>query len=109
MNLKEYQLFTRTTAVYPQDQAIIYCALGLTNEAGEVAGKIKKIIRDGNSDFSNTESISKIADEVSDVLWYATRLLDELGMDIDDVFEHNMAKLKSRKERNVIQGNGDNR
>lgn len=109
MNLKDYQEFTRTTAIYPKESAIVYCSLGLMNEAGEVGGKIKKCIRDKNSDFNDIEFIANLSDEVGDVLWYATRLLDELGINIEDVFERNQSKLQSRKERNVLSGSGDRR
>jgi NTP pyrophosphatase (non-canonical NTP hydrolase) len=113
----EYQRFTRETATYPgvgtaAPEAIVYCALGLTGEAGEVAEKIKKVIRAGGS-FTALNDLSAIeADlvkEVGDVLWYCSRLLDELGIDLEQAMQMNKEKLLSRKERGVIQGSGDNR
>ncbi len=101
MNLQDYQEFTRTTAIYPKNEALKYLGLGLTSEAGEVAGKIKKMIRDGGLDTVAT------IDELGDVLWYVTRLCDELGFTLADVFSKNHIKLSSRKERNVLKGSGD--
>lgn len=103
MLANEYQVFTRTTAIYPKEQAIEYVALGLASEAGEVAGKIKKKIRDGVFDRS------ALAHELGDILWYVARLADELDIDLADVFEMNIEKLQSRLERNALQGAGDDR
>jgi NTP pyrophosphatase (non-canonical NTP hydrolase) len=108
MNFSDYQKFTRETAVYPADIKLLYCALGLVDEAGEVAGKIKKLYRDkgGIVDEAYTKEIAK---EIGDVLWYAARLLDELDVDLQDAAEMNVAKLTSRLERNKLHGDGDNR
>lgn len=103
MNLSAYQKLTRETAIYPKNQAIPYLALGLTSEAGEVAGKIKKQIRDGGVEVMGT------IDEIGDVFWYLARLCDELGFDAEDVLQRNWAKLSDRKERGVIGGSGDKR
>lgn len=107
--IKEYQEFTRTTAQYPKDQAIIYCTLGLMNEAGEVGGKVKKVIRDHENNFNDPEQIAKIIDELSDLFWYSFRLADELGVSVEDVLSHNMVKLQDRLNRGVIKGSGDSR
>jgi NTP pyrophosphatase (non-canonical NTP hydrolase) len=101
-----YKEFTRTTALYPQEEAINYLVLGLASEAGEVAGKLKKAIRDGHG---HTELRDNIISETSDVVWYVVRLLDELELDIEDVMEYNIQKLTSRQERGVLKGSGDNR
>lgn len=77
--------------------------MGLTSEAGEVAGKIKKQIRDGGVEVIGT------IDEIGDVFWYLVRLCDELGFDAEDVLQRNWAKLSDRKERGVIGGSGDKR
>lgn len=103
MTLNEYQQQTKLTAIYPKNQAIPYLALGLTSEAGEVAGKIKKQIRDGGVEVMGT------IDEIGDVFWYLARLCDELGFDAEDVLQRNWAKLSDRKERGVIGGSGDKR
>lgn len=108
MDLSEYEKFCETTAIYPKEHALTYLALGLTSEAGEVAGKVKKVLRDFNGvvDQPNRE---KIKCELSDVAWYFARLCNELGYTMAEVIAHNQAKLQSRKDRGVIQGNGDNR
>lgn len=109
MNLTDYQTQAIKTAIYPRNQAIIYPTLGLTGEAGEVAEKVKKMIRDGNLD---PHALHK---EIGDVLWYLAALCNDLseeyGMDFSlaKAAEANLAKLADRAKRNAIQGNGDNR
>lgn len=103
MQLNAYQQLTRETAIYPKEQAITYLALGLASEAGEVAGKVKKKIRDGGIDVMAT------IDEIGDVFWYLARLCDELGFEAENVLQRNIAKLMDRKERNVLGGSGDKR
>jgi len=98
-----YQRKTQETAIYPEDKALEYLALGLNGEAGEVAEKIKKHIRDGK------ELDEDFAKELGDVLWYLTRLVDELDADMSEIAEANLDKLFDRKERDKIQGSGDNR
>lgn len=99
----DYQVWTAATAIYPPESALEYLTLGLTSEAGEVAGKVKKYIRDG--DFNRDDAIA----ELGDVLWYVARLADELDVDLSVVVKANYEKLESRKERNTITGSGDNR
>lgn len=108
MDFNEYQKEAMKNKVYGYGDKIIYPALGLGNEAGEVQGKIKKVIRDGGGRFG-TEDREVIAAEIGDVLWYATALADDLGMTLEQVAQMNITKLKSRRERGVIQGSGDNR
>jgi NTP pyrophosphatase (non-canonical NTP hydrolase) len=98
-----YQDFTDSTAIYPPEKGLEYTALGLASEAGEFAGKVKKMIRDGNYD---TEAM--IA-ELGDVLWYVARAAAELDVHLSDVAKDNVEKLKSRIERNKIGGSGDDR
>ena len=107
MNNEAYLEFTRTTAIYPKDRELEYLALGLTSEAGEVAGKIKKIIRDHKEVTPAVKGA--IIDELSDCIWYTVRLCDALGINLTDLINHNHAKLSSRKERGVISDDGDNR
>lgn len=102
----EYQAATKKTAIYPKDQGVLYCILGLTNEAGEVAGKYKKYIRD-NSDWHDVRQM--LLDELGDVLWYASQLADELETDLSEVMERNVAKLKGRQARGTLGGSGDKR
>lgn len=108
MTLNEYQVLALETANYPTDRKIIYPTLGLAGEAGEVADKVKKVIRDNNGEF--TEQIKlEIAKEIGDVMWYCATLSYDFGFNLEMIAEMNYAKLKSRKERGVISGDGDNR
>ena len=108
MKLNEYQNRARATAIYPRHTALAYCVLGLTGEAGEVADKVKKIIRD-NDGVLTKESKQEIAKELGDVLWYLANLSAELGFDLQSVAEMNIQKLVSRKQRGKLSGSGDNR
>ena len=108
-----YEATTASTAIYPGArertiEGIVYLALGLTGEAGEVANKVKKIVRDYGDD-APYELIEAIADELGDVFWYLVRLCDELGYSPADVMSANAQKLLDRKRRGTIQGSGDNR
>lgn len=98
-----YQDFTDTTAIYPKKQALEYLAMGLTSEAGEVAGKIKKWVRD---DYLDHDAL--IA-ELGDVLWYLAQFASELDVFLSDIAEENVIKLTDRQQRNALQGSGDNR
>lgn len=108
MTLNEYQQAALETAVYPEEYRIIYPALGMTGEAGEVADKVKKVIRDNNSEFTDDKK-REIAMEISDVMWYCATLANDLGYTLEEIGIMNIEKLKSRKERGVIGGSGDNR
>lgn len=111
MNFDEYQQAAEGTAVYPvleRLQGLTYTSLGLAGEAGEVANKVKKVIRDDNGKLT-AEKADAIADEIGDVLWYAAMVATELGVSLDRIAADNLATLKSRKERGVIKGSGDNR
>ncbi|MGL4611949.1 MAG: nucleoside triphosphate pyrophosphohydrolase family protein [Trueperaceae bacterium] len=109
MDFNKYQTESRKTAqrVYTE-HAIIYPTLGLTNEAGEFAGKVKKIFRDKGGQISE-EDQQALKGELGDVLWYLAQLCTELNLSLEDVAEHNLNKLFSRLERNQIAGEGDNR
>ena len=102
MYLSQYQAQAKETAIYPEDKALEYLALGLVGEAGEVANKIKKVIRDGTSP-------NNVREELGDVLWYLAMLSTELGYSLDTVADKNLWKLANRKTRNVLGGSGDNR
>lgn len=109
MNFKEYQKLSRKTAIYPnKDNNFVYATLGLVGEAGEVAEKIKKIFRDNNG-ILDEERKQVLKKELGDVLWYLAQLSTELGLSFDDVACYNIEKLSSRKERNTLHGDGDNR
>jgi NTP pyrophosphatase (non-canonical NTP hydrolase) len=106
--LNEYQLVAKQTSMYPATSKIVYPALGLCGEAGEVAEKIKKILRDKNGLFVK-EDKADIAKELGDVLWYVATLANDLGYTLEEVATINTHKLLSRKERGVLGGSGDNR
>lgn len=106
--IDEYQEFTSSTAMYPKEYGLIYTTLGLAGEAGEVANKVKKVIRDTNGEI-NEETRQALKSELGDVYWYLARLADELGFASSDIIAENVQKLSSRFERGVIKGSGDNR
>jgi NTP pyrophosphatase (non-canonical NTP hydrolase) len=109
MNFTEYQTKSRVTAKYPViGHGVIYPTLGLTNEAGEVAGKIKKVFRDKDGIISD-ETREALKAELGDVLWYLSQTATELGLSLDEIAEYNLAKLLDRQARGKIQGDGDNR
>ena len=87
---------------------IVYPTLGLVNEAGEFAGKIKKIFRDKNGDFSDEDKYA-LKSELGDVLWYLTQIATNLDFTLEEIAEANLDKLFDRLERGKIQGEGDNR
>jgi len=108
MQLNEYTRRTDETAIYPEsgtgsDLELYYLSLGLTSEAGEVAGKVKKLIRDGSLDVGN------LAYEIGDCFWYLSRLADAIGYEPEDILTINMNKLLKRKENNTLSGSGDAR
>jgi NTP pyrophosphatase (non-canonical NTP hydrolase) len=109
MDFNDYQQKSRKTAKYPAiGHAVIYPTLGLVNEAGEVAGKIKKVFRDKDGEIS-PETREALKGELGDVLWYIAQVCTELDLNMDEVAEYNIEKLYSRLERGKIQGDGDNR
>lgn len=109
MQFSEYQKRSRKTAIYPDaGHNFTYPTLGLVGEAGEVANKVKKILRD-NSGQVTPGHIEEIQKELGDVLWYAAQLATEFGLDLDDVAMQNILKLESRLDRGTLRGSGDNR
>lgn len=109
MNFEEYQKKSRVTAKYPNaGKNYVYPTLGLAGESGEVAEKIKKVIRD-KSGVVDEETREMIKKELGDVLWYVSQIATELGLDLDDIAEHNIEKLYSRMERGKLSGSGDER
>ena len=128
MNFEEYQKRAGALAEYPDVYVFeegcnedgkesdhqynlsryVYPALGLVGEAGEVAEKIKKIVRNNNGKYDEDKK-NEIKKELGDVLWYIQQLCTEFGLSMDHVAWTNISKLEDRKERNVIKGEGDNR
>lgn len=106
MNINTYQQQAAKTAIY-QDK-VVYPTLGLAGEAGEIANKVKKILRDNSGDLG--ESVRQnLIDELGDVLWYVAALATDLKVELSEVAIRNVEKLNSRKNRGVIGGSGDNR
>lgn len=110
MELNEYQNQALKTNISLEKYKIIYPALGLGNEAGEVLGKIKKWLRgdDGEGQMSK-ERIETLKGELGDVLWYLAVLADDLGLDLNEIAEKNLSKLQSRQEKGKLMGDGDTR
>ena len=109
MNFNDYQTISRRTALYPKKgHDFTYPTLGLAGETGEVAEKVKKILRDKNGvvDSATKEELKK---ELGDVLWYLAQLATEFGLSLDDIADTNLKKLSSRMERGKIGGDGDER
>lgn len=109
-DLAAYQSWTEETAIYPDefpafvDAGLVYTTMGLNDEAGEVLGKLKKAIREDDETY-----LSGMRDELSDVCWYLARVHDELDWDLEETFEVNQRKLMDRADRDVLEGEGDDR
>ena len=106
MNIKEYLLLTRETAIYPSDAFLEYLTLGLASEAGEVSGVVKKYIR---QDFSLDVAQEKLVKELGDVIWYWARMCDELNLNPEEIMAKNIEKLQQRKQKQTLHGDGDER
>ena len=104
-----YEQLAGETAIFPEHQALEYLALGLTSEAGEVAGKVKKLIRDGEDKEGFELKKIAIASEIGDVLWYCAMMAREVGVPLNTIMRDNLEKLHSRKERGTLSGSGDDR
>lgn len=105
----DYQRKAAETAIFPKQKALEYITLGLTGEAGEIANKVKKLIRDGADEETLEQKKIEIGYELGDVLWYCAMLAREVDMDLGNIMENNIIKLLSRKERGKLGGSGDNR
>ena len=112
MRIDDFETYQResrkTWGVIPMDHPIVYPTLGLANEAGEVAGTIKKIFRD-RAGVIGDEDREALKYELGDVLWYLTQLCTELNLTLEEVAAANLEKLFSRLERGQIRGDGDHR
>ena len=104
-----YENLAGQTAIFPKDKALEYLALGMTSEAGEVAGKVKKLIRDGEDKEGFEMKKLAIASEIGDVLWYCAMMAKEVGVPLNTIMQENLRKLHSRKERGTLSGSGDER
>lgn len=103
-----YQASSAQFAIYPKEHELTYLTMGLCSEAGEVADKVKKAIRDKGGVIDDTIA-DAISSELGDVLWYITQLATSFGYELSDIAEGNINKLTSRMNRDQIKGSGDNR
>ena len=103
-----YQRSSARTAIYPDEHRILYPALGLAGEAGEVANKVKKLIRDG-PDGRPDDWREQIASEIGDVLWYCAALATDLNLTLGMIAAQNEKKLSARKQAGTLGGSGDTR
>lgn len=111
MDFSGYQTAAARTAFYPSKMGIAYLAIGLAGETGEVAEKVKKLIRDKgypNSPVS-AEDRDSLIKELGDILWYMAMIAEELDIDFDTVAQTNIDKLRSRQDRDTLSGSGDDR
>lgn len=108
MELSEYQKLALRTANLDRDNELYHLVLGLVGESGEIAEKVKKLIRDHESDESKLDK-QDIAKELGDVLWYLAVLAEYLDCDLSEIAKNNIKKLASRQERGVLSGSGDDR
>ena len=109
MLISEYQELSRRTATYPgAGDNIVYPTLGLAGEAGEVAEKVKKLLRDDGGVMSEGRR-EALAGELGDVLWYVAQVATEAGLDLEEIAQGNLDKLLSRQRRGVLSGSGDSR
>lgn len=109
MDFEEYQKLSRRTALYPnKDNNFVYPTLGLSGEAGEVAEKIKKVLRDKNGVVDEATK-ADLAKELGDVLWYMAQIATELGLSLDQIAKLNIEKLADRQKRDRLGGSGDER
>ena len=106
MNINTYQKEAAKTAIYKDK--LVYPTLGLVGEAGEIANKVKKILRDNNGELSE-EVRKNLIKELGDVMWYCAAVATDLNTTLGEICFVNIEKLKSRQERNQISGSGDNR
>ena len=107
-DFNSYQRSAAETAIYPDKYKILYPALGLAGEAGEVANKVKKIVRDG-PDKMPPDWREQLASEIGDVIWYCAALATDLNLTLGQVAGQNLEKLMQRKQANTLSGSGDKR
>lgn len=108
MTLNEYQEAALKTAIYPNDGKINYLALAICGEAGELADKVKKVLRDKNGNYTEADKRA-LALELGDTMWYAANLAGALGFTMSEIAELNIGKIAGRVERGTLHGAGDNR
>tara|TARA_Y100001937_G_C6863368_1_gene217331 strand:+ start:171 stop:485 length:315 start_codon:yes stop_codon:yes gene_type:complete len=104
MNTDDYGQWVENKILTKGNDRLVENTLGLVGEAGEVAEKIKKLIRD-----STRFTTEEIESELGDVLFYLTAIANHLGSSLTDVISNNVSKLDDRENRNVLRGSGDKR
>lgn len=121
MNFTEYQTKARTTALYPKIMRelfpakddirveLLYSVTGLCDEAGEVAGKMKKWLRGDLGGRKPHPDVDDLRKELGDVLWYVAAIASDLDISLESVAKENLKKLSGRKKRGKIRGDGDHR
>ena len=105
---EDYDDLVRVSKIYPKNRVIEYPVLGMCGETGEVAEKVKKVIRDNHNKY-DASTKAAILKELGDVLWYLVAAAQDLGYSFDDVIANNMAKVTNRRETKTQHGEGDNR
>lgn len=108
LTFMDYEESAAKTAIYPHSESITYPILGINGEAGEIAEKWKKVLRDQNGGLNFTDS-KELRKEIGDVLWYLAALAHDLGYTLEQCAQENLVKLKDREQRGVLSGSGDNR
>ncbi len=114
MTFDEYQVKAESTNLTPAEAPELLSIsfmdklLGLVGESGELADKIKKILRDKQGQWTE-EDRQELIKELGDVLWYIAALAPLLGVSMEEVARRNLEKLAGRKQRNELSGKGDNR
>lgn len=108
LTFKDYQEHALKTAIYPRERGLEYTTLGLVGEAGEIANKVKKVIRDDYNILIEQKRID-LGSEIGDVLWYCSTLASELNLCLGSIAEENLEKLKKRQIEGKIKGSGDKR
>lgn len=110
MKFDDYQKQALKTIISTDDELKdrLHWVLGINGEAGEIAEKTKKIIRDKKG-VMNDHDREDLGKEIGDVLWYLAVFANHLGLSLEDIATTNLEKLASRQKRGKLTGSGDNR
>jgi NTP pyrophosphatase (non-canonical NTP hydrolase) len=108
MQFNDYQKQAVANKVYGYGQPVVYPALGLAEESGEVLGNVKKMLRDDGGQITPSRH-TRLVSELGDVLWYISAIAHDMGVSLDDIASKNIEKISDRRSRNVVHGEGDTR